>query len=244
MADTIRVRIIGPGRAGQSFARALSAVGVSVDLLERNADVRGAALGVDAVLVCTPDALIASVAQSIEPGPAVILHCSGATGLAALAGHERVGSVHPLMALPDPVTGAERLRSSGWFAVAGDPITRQLVDALGGRHFEVQDEHRARYHATAAVAANHLVALLGQVERLAASVEVPVDAFLDLAAGSFADVRRVGAAAALTGPAARGDQATLDAHRASLPGGEVELYEVLAAAAARLTRPVEHPVED
>ena len=243
MADSTKVRIVGPGRAGQSFADAFASVGVGAELLDRDADVGGAAIDVDAVLLCTPDSSIASVAASIEPGSGAVLHCSGATGLAALGSHARVGSLHPLMALPDAATGSERLRAHGWFAVAGDPIAQQLVEALGGRHFEVRDEDRARYHATAAVAANHLVALLGQVERLAESVDVPVDAFLDLAAGSFDDVRRVGAKVALTGPAARGDRTTLDAHRASLPPDELELYEVLAAAAARLVRPVERPHE-
>lgn len=235
------VRIIGPGRAGRSFADAFAAVGIDVDLVARDGDIADAASGVHAVLLCTPDAAIAPVAAAISPGDAVILHCSGATGLSALDGHPRVGSLHPLMALPDATTGSARLRARGWFAVAGDPIARSLVDALGGRHVDVPDDYRARYHATAAVAANHLVALLGQVERLAASIGVPVEAFLDLAAGSFDDVRRVGAATALTGPAARGDQGTLQAHRASLPAEEVALYEVLAAAAARLAASSESP---
>lgn len=236
MSDRISVRIVGPGRAGQSFADAFAAVGVAVELLPRDAEIALAARGVDAVLLCTPDAAIATAAAAIEPGQAAVLHCSGATPLTALAGHARAGSLHPLMALPDAETGSARLRDRGWFAVAGDPIAGALVDALSGRRFDVPDESRARYHATAAVAANHLVALLAQVERLAASVDVPVEAFLDLASGSFDDVRRIGAAAALTGPAARGDHHTLDAHRASLPADEVELYEVLAAAAAKLAR--------
>ena len=237
------VRIVGPGRAGQSFARAFAVSGVRAEMLARSADVVGAARDVDAVLICTPDAAIAEVAASIEPGDAAVLHCSGATTLESLATHPRHGSLHPLMALPDASTGSTRLVGGGWFAVAGDPIAGRLVAALGGRSFAVADANRARYHATAAVAANHLVALLGQVERLAASIDVSVEAFFDLAAGSFDDVRRVGATTALTGPAARGDQATLEAHRASLPIDEVELYEVLAAAAARLARSAE-PSDD
>ena len=207
--------------------------------MARSASVVDAAAGVDAVLVCTPDAAIGATADAIRPGDAAVLHCSGATTLEPLHAHARRGSLHPLMALPDASTGSTRLVSGGWFAVAGDPIAAELVAGLGGRSFAVDDDNRARYHATAAVAANHLVALLGQVERLAASIGVPLEAFLDLAAGSFDDVGRVGAAAALTGPAARGDHATLAAHRASLPTDEVELYEVLAAAAARLARPAE-----
>jgi len=230
----MKVRIIGPGRAGNSFAHAWRHVGVDVDLLDRATSVASAAVGVDAVLIATPDRAIGEVAAAIAPGEAVVMHCSGATGLDVLAGHARVGSIHPLMALPDEATGTDRLLGGGWFAVAGDEVTVALVDALGGRSFAVDDDNRPLYHATAAVAANHLVALLGQVERLAHIVDVPVEAFLALAQGSMHDVAAQGAKAALTGPAARNDLATLDAHRAALPAGERDLYDTLVAAAQQL----------
>ena len=195
-----------------------------------------AAEGVDAVLIATPDSVIADVAAAIAPGGAVVLHCSGATGLEPLAMHARRGSIHPLMALPSPETGADRLRSGGWFAVAGDDFAESLVSVLGGRSFPVADESRALYHAAAAVSANHLVALLGQVERLAAAAGVPVDAYFDLARGSFDDVVAQGAVASLTGPAARGDEETLAAHRTALPADELALYDALAAAAQQLAQ--------
>jgi predicted short-subunit dehydrogenase-like oxidoreductase (DUF2520 family) len=84
------------------------------------------------------------------------------------------------------------------------------------------------------VAANHLVALAGQVERLAARVGVPTDAYWDLMAGALDNVRRLGAKAALTGPAARGDQATIERHLAALPADERPAYEIMSAEAARL----------
>lgn len=230
------VRIIGPGRAGHSFANALAGAGLRVELMERPAPVRNAAADADVVLVATPDRVIAQIAREIEPGPAVVLHCSGATGLAPLSMHERHGSIHPLMALPNATTGAARLAENGWFAVAGHAMANELVDALGGRSFVVSDENRALYHATAAVSANHLVALLAQVERLAEQVGVPAEAFFDLARGSFDDVVAQGARVALTGPAARGDQATVDAHRAALPGPERALYDALVVAASALGR--------
>ena len=228
-----RVRIIGPGRAGRSFAIALAEVGHDVEVLDRDARPTAAGRNVDAVLIATPDRAIRAVAQTIDAAEAVVMHCSGATGLDALRPHERVASLHPLTALPGPEVGAERLRSA-WFAVAGDPIAARLARDLGGRSFEVPDDLRTRYHATAAIAANHLVALLAQVERLATSCSVPLEAFLDLAEGSLGDVRALGARAALTGPAERGDSETVDAHRRDLPPGELDLYDTLAAAAARL----------
>jgi predicted short-subunit dehydrogenase-like oxidoreductase (DUF2520 family) len=241
---TTAIRVIGPGRAGLSFARALEAAGCAVEVLDRAASVAGAAAGVDAVLIATPDRAIASVAAAITPGDAVVLHCSGATTLTCLEPHPRRGSIHPLMSLPNAEVGAAKLAPGGWFAVAGDPLAEELVDRLGGRRFVVADQHRALYHAAAAVSANHLVVLLAQVERLADQVGVPVEAFFDLARGAFDDVIARGAAAALTGPAARGDEATLDAHRAALPEAERELYDVLAGAARHLARHSSRPRGD
>ena len=51
---------------------------------------------------------------------------------------------------------------------------------------------RAAYHAAACIAANHVVALLGQVERVAASAGLPLDAFLDLTRAAVEDVSRLG----------------------------------------------------
>lgn len=190
------------------------------------------------MLICTPDRTIAQVAEAIDPGPAAVLHCSGATGLAPVRHHERHGSIHPLMALPTSTVGAARLANSGWFAVAGDPVAGELADLLGGRSFVVDDEKRALYHATAAVSANHMVALLGQIERLANLVGVPVQAFFEMAQASLDDVTEHGAAAALTGPAARGDHATISAHRDALPPAELPLYDTLVAAAQQLAQTV------
>lgn len=228
------MRIVGAGRAGQSFAAALTSVGYDIEVVPRGSPVEAAAEGVDGVLIATPDQAIAEVAATIRPGAAVLLHCSGATTLTALAPHEQRGSVHPLMALPSPQVGSERLLDGGWFAVDGHKLAAQLVGDLGGRSFVVSDERRALYHATAAVSANHLVALLGQVERLADLADVPAQAFLDLARGSFDDVEERGAAASLTGPAARGDHATLRAHLSALPEAERDLYETLMHAAQKL----------
>src|SRR4029450_9568157 len=120
-------------------------------------------------------------------------------------------SVHPLMALPTPEVGARRLRG-GWFALAGGPLGRGVVEALGGGAVPVGDADRVLYHAAAVIASNHLVALLGQVERIAAAVGVPFEAYLDLVSATVENVRELGPRAALTGPAARGDESTIRRH--------------------------------
>ena len=232
------VAVIGRGRAGGSFALALDRAGWEVaHLAGREPDPRitGA---VDLVLIAVPDAEVTAVAGALVPGAAVVAHCAGSLGLAVLEPHGRVASVHPLVSLSSPELGADRLRGA-WFAVAGAgpgavELAHAVVADLGGRAVDVPDDRRVTYHAAAAVASNHLVAVLGQVERLAALAGVPAEAYWDLAAGSLDNVTRLGAAAALTGPVARGDWETVRAHVSALPVDERSGYLAVVALAARL----------
>jgi len=230
------LRVIGPGRAGTSLATALERAGWAVDgMLGRADDVVGAAAGVDLLVVATPDGAVAEVAAAVRPVPGtVVAHLAGSLGIDVLGGHERRAAVHPLVPLPDPVTGAARLASGCWFAVAGDPLAAEVVATLGGRAVVVAEERRTAYHAAACIAANHLVALLGQAERVAALAEVPFAAYLDLVRAAVDDVAALGPARALTGPMARGDLATVARHLAALPAGERPAYDVMANQARRL----------
>lgn len=233
----MRVRIIGAGRAGQSLQRALGRAHWPVDgPVARGEDVRDAARDVDLLVIAVPDGAVAEVAAAVHPDPhTVVAHLSGSLGLGPLARHARRAVLHPLVALPDAERGAERLVGA-WFglAVEGDPLVEAVVDELHGRTVRVAEADWARYHAAAAIAANHLVALLGQVERVAATIGVPLDAYLDLARGSLDDVSALGPAAALTGPVRRGDTATVERHLAALPEAERAAYRALAEEAARL----------
>ena len=141
------------------------------------------------------------------------------------------------MPLPSPRWAGSACASGVTFAVAGDPWPASCVGALGGRLVEVDDEHRAAYHAAACIAANHLVALMGQVERVAAAGRARPRRLLPLARAAVDDVAELGPAAALTGPAARGDEATLGRHRAALPEDELPGYQAGVALAPPGPRP-------
>lgn len=237
------IGIVGVGRAGSSFASALEPRGWKVSLLEHSrtdADTLGAlAQSVDVLLLCVPDSQIPQVAAMLESQAlnedVVIAHCSGATTLEALGAARRRGSIHPLVALsgtdPDLLLGA-------WFAVSGDPLLNEIVRSLGGHVVEVDDSKRSLYHAGAVIASNHLVALMAQVDAVANRVGVPLEAFLDLAAGALGSVGRVGVSRALTGPVSRGDLETVQGHlkalEASGMSSEKEAYIALARRAATL----------
>jgi predicted short-subunit dehydrogenase-like oxidoreductase (DUF2520 family) len=252
--------LVGPGRAGTALSLALvergwTAVAVAgrspdAESTRRAADALGTRalpveqVGGDAqlVMVATPDAAISSAARdlapSLRPGTRVV-HLSGARTL-----HEfddllleqsdaEVGSLHPLQSLPSGDVGRERLPGS-WCAVDGPPFVERLAVTLGMRPFRVDPADRGRYHTAACVASNHLVALLGQVERLSHAAGVPFDAFLPLVRASVENAAALGPAAALTGPVARGDVDTVAAHLAALPEHERAAYRALGREAMRL----------
>jgi predicted short-subunit dehydrogenase-like oxidoreductase (DUF2520 family) len=232
------LRVIGAGRAGGALMGALGEAGWRVrTALGRHDDPAPAAVGVDLLVIATPDDAIADTARRVRPeATTVVAHLSGSLGLEVLVPHARRAGLHPLVALPDASVGARRLRGA-WFATAGDPVVDEVVTALEGRAVAVSDEQRVLYHAAACVASNHLVALLGSVQRIAEEAGVPLAAYLDLVRSTVDNVDDLGPAAALTGPVARGDEATVARHRSALARStpdELAAYDVMVALARRL----------
>src|SRR3982750_4796498 len=113
------LRVVGPGRAGSSLARALDAAGWAVlDPVRHGEDLTDAAAGVDMVVIPTPEAAVRETAPSIEPvDETVVAHLAGSLGLEALAPHVRRAAVHPLRSIPTTDTDL----TGAWFAVSGDP---------------------------------------------------------------------------------------------------------------------------
>jgi predicted short-subunit dehydrogenase-like oxidoreductase (DUF2520 family) len=195
------IRIIGSGRVGRAVAARLNERGHQL-----------VATDAELVLLCVPDTAIAEVAQSVPPGP-WIAHTSGATPLTALAPHVKRFGLHPLQTIvlgrgPDQLDGA-------WAAVTGDDeeaVARGtwLACELNLRPFHVREEFRALYHAGAATASNHLVALHRAAARMFELSGAPPEALLPLIQ------RVIDNGFELTGPIARGDWTTVEAHIAAL----------------------------
>ncbi len=228
----MHIAIVGAGRAGTSFALALRRVGHEVTLVHHDELLLVDAA--DLVLLCVPDDAIALVARELPLREGrVVAHAAGSRNLDVLAPHPRVGSLHPLVPLPDAERGAERLIGAT-YSVAGDPVVNALVASLHGRVLRLNDGQRTAYHATASVASNHLVALMGHVRELAQNAGLTLEDFLPLAELALRDARELGPDGALTGPASRGDMATIDAHLAAIPESQRSTYVAMANAAFEL----------
>jgi predicted short-subunit dehydrogenase-like oxidoreductase (DUF2520 family) len=220
------IHLIGTGRAGGAIRARLRERGLRVT------DGRRPDPGADLVILAVPDAVIAEVASAVEIGP-WIAHVSGATRLGALDPHERRFSTHPLQTLTRE-RGADQL-DGAWAAISGESAdaldrARWLAETLGLRPFEVADGDRALYHAAAVIGGNFLVTLHQIATRLLAEVGAPAEAIVPLMR------RTIENGYELTGPIARGDWPTVEAHMAALAERDpdlVPLYRALAEATRR-----------
>lgn len=221
MPEWKRIRVVGRGRVGAAVAARLSERGRLVE-----------AGDVDLWLICVPDGAIAEVADGIPEGPWVA-HVSGATPLAALDPHTRRFSVHPLQTFTR-ARGAEQI-DGAWAAATGETdeardAARSLAELLGLRPFVLADDRRAIYHAGASIASNFLVTIHRAAVRALEAAGAPPDALVPLMR------RTIENGFDLTGPIARGDLKTVDAHLAAirhdLPDLE-PMYRALAEATRR-----------
>jgi predicted short-subunit dehydrogenase-like oxidoreductase (DUF2520 family) len=228
-----RTAIVGAGRLGTALGASLRAAGLDVD----GPLARGERPSAEAtlVLLAVPDGAIAEAAAAVDRGP-LVGHCSGATTLEPLlaAGHHRACSLHPLMTVP---AGAPSSFDGAGAAVAGTDAEAlaamtALAGHLGMRPVTVEDADRAAYHAAASMASNFLVTIESAAERVAATAGVGRDLLVPLVRAAVDNWAALGPAA-LTGPIARGDEATVARHRQALRERTpdlIGLYDALAEA--------------
>lgn len=214
--------LIGEGRMGGSLARAAKRDGLDCIVLGRGFE--PGRLSGEEVLICVPDDSIAEVAGRIgeaDPPARLVGHTSGATALDAISEATPAGglfSIHPLQTVPDSETSLEGAPAaiSGSSPDALD-FARSLASSLGLEPFAVDEEARALYHAAASVSSNFLIALEQTAAELMAEagVDAPRERLAPLIRRTVDNWVERGPAA-LTGPVARGDLATIEKHRDAL----------------------------
>jgi predicted short-subunit dehydrogenase-like oxidoreductase (DUF2520 family) len=236
--DIPALAIIGAGRVGCALHRAARAAGIDSRLAGRG-DASEACAGAEAALLCVPDASIEEACTAIAeaPGLRFVGHTSGATGLDALAAATTRGAaafgLHPLQTItddnPELIGASCAVSGSTPEAVA---LARSLAQRLGMRSFELPEERRAAYHAAASIASNFLVALEESAAQFLerAGVENGRELLAPLVLRSAANWAQRGPEA-LTGPIARGDEATVERHLEAIEAAMpelLELYRILA----------------
>jgi predicted short-subunit dehydrogenase-like oxidoreductase (DUF2520 family) len=210
------------------------------------------ALEADLVLITTPDDSIEAVARRLARlakgrlTGRVVLHTSGTLGSEALAALKplgaAVGSMHPMQSF----ARGRRPRLQGiCFAIEGQPAARRLgarlARQLGGIPVIISGEAKAAYHAAGAFASPQLLAVIEAAVRLLEGSgfrrRQAVAALVPLARQTLDNFERVGPRGAWTGPASRGDIATIRRHEKELrkwPKEYREAYRALTNLQRRL----------
>ncbi len=205
----------------------------------------------DVVWVTTIDSTIADVAGALAPhlrAHQLVLHAAGSLSSQVLseAGiRVPVGSLHPLQAITDPETAVEALSDVAWTVEGASEaveFARELMGRVGVEPVEIDSSKKTLYHASAVTTANLLVALMdaafAMAEEAGMSREQARRLMLPLARSCVENLERQPTADALSGPAARGDQATIERHLEALRLLDDEqlarVYEVLTERAKRL----------
>lgn len=189
----------------------------------------------------------------------IVFHCSGAISSKIVQPLKEQGaliaSVHPIKSFAEPKQAILSFQPT-YCGVEGDEAAlaalQPLFAQIGGISFKINAEQKTLYHAASVFACNYLVALqhislrafaqAGVEEALALKILQPI------VQETVANVFKLGPAAALTGPIARGDAAVVAKQLAALQisqPADAELYrllglEVLGLAYQRQKTPVEY----
>ncbi|MBV8048156.1 MAG: DUF2520 domain-containing protein [Paludibacterium sp.] len=197
-------------------------------------------------LLSVPDDALAGLAQqlaAVSPTPgALAFHASGVLDRAVLQPLADTGvacgSLHPAFSFADPARAVAGFAGT-LCALEGDATAEAALSAfaaaIGGRPFTLKPGGKPAYHASLAIASNFLVTLCGFAQNVAAQAGIEGEAARELLGGlmrqSLDNALALGAAAALTGPIARGDVATVERHLNVLGApAERMLYRALGRA--------------
>jgi len=155
-----------------------------------------------------------------------VLHVSGPLGTDVLAPLSKRGAAtaawHPYQTFPQ--NSASPPLAGVTFGITGDARGKRaafrLTRAVGGAPLTVREEDRMLYHASAVFACAFMAAQLQMSEQLLKKIGVSppraVQTVLAIARQTLSNIECLGASAALTGPAVRGDHQLIRAHLTAL----------------------------
>ena len=210
----------------------------------------------DVWLLSVPDAQVGAAAQGLAEAQgskmagAIVFHNSGFLSAAVLQPLQALGchvaSAHPVLNFASPDTGVRQFAGTPCGLEGDAPALAWLhtaLSAIGGRCFEIASADKPLYHAAAVFSSNFTVVLQGIAQDAWQSAGVPPELMRPLTEtllkSTIDNVLAMGPAQALTGPAARGDTAVVQAQgevvkQWNAPAGE--LYKTLSELAAQLKK--------
>lgn len=184
----------------------------------------------DILMFTVPDDRIKQVWEEAKPfvSGKIIVHCSGLhsskifsdVGTADCSAY----SIHPLCAISSK-ENSYHLLADTLFTIEGDTThistIQQMFKEMGNRTCVISAENKAKYHAAASLASNHMTAVFYMAEKLFmecgfSEKEARAELY-GLAKGNLENIHMQGCIESLTGPIERGDVATVEKHLECLP---------------------------
>jgi predicted short-subunit dehydrogenase-like oxidoreductase (DUF2520 family) len=241
---------IGPvvTRSAAHSRAAVRAIGAGKPFATLTSEVMDA----DVILLATPDDVLAEVARQLAKLAGstcrgkVVLHGSGALDHKVLQPLARcgaaTGSIHPMQTFTQ---NSQPNLKGVIFAVEGHPRARRTAGAmargLGGIPVPVSSSSKPAYHAAGTLVAGHALALSEAATQLLVKLGFTrpraVQTLLPLMRQMLDNFEKHGPRAAWTGPASRGDYATIAMHHEALrryPREFGESYATLVRLSARV----------
>ncbi len=241
-----RVLLVGSGNLAYHLCTALHAAG-EVKLVQVRARdpkrLSGFAKGVpraglndplpkvDLCLMAVSDQAIEKVAPALENSGALLAHCSGAQPLQALSGTARAGVFYPLQTFTkERPVGFKKIPV---FVEAGNPedleLLRNVAGNLGATPVEADSGQRLRMHLAAVFINNFTNHMVYLGEKLGMETGLDPGLLRPLLRETIGKLEDLSPYESQTGPARRGDLATVEKHLALLGNGSgAALYQLIS----------------
>ncbi|MDE6542258.1 MAG: DUF2520 domain-containing protein [Muribaculaceae bacterium] len=239
-----RVSILGAGNVASRLAPALAEAGAHIvqvwgptaSRAESLAESVGAAavtspaeLSADSdfYILAVRDTAVASTAAAMPRTGGIVVHTSGSVPMEALApASSRTGVLYPLQTF---TTGRRTdLSHVPFFTEGSDADTLAAIDALAGMLTDsvhhADSSTRPLLHVAGVLGCNFPNFLLGCAADVLARGGYSLDVLRPLLEETVAKAFEAGPDAAQTGPAARGDVATIERHCGMLPPEQARIY--------------------
>jgi hypothetical protein len=217
MGQVPKTHLIGDGRLARHLSHYFTELGIPFSAWSRRAEASGLCLPLqtapgDRVLLAIRDEAIEPfIGARPELSSTTRVHFSGS--LVTKLAH----GAHPLFSFADTLYDRETYARIPFIRDRGSPALTELIPGIPNRSFEIEPGDRARYHALCVLAGNFTTLLWRKLFfELEWAMELPREQALPYLESTVRGLS--GPGSPLSGPLARGDQATLEENLAALDG--------------------------
>lgn len=245
MSSIKRIAIIGSGKAGNYFLEHLRLKAYDVSGYARSnkagfknlRELSGQVADYDLVLLCVPDEAIGEVSRDIPVVQGILAHVSGVTEWSAIDKKHPVPAVfYPPMSLtPEAPPSIEAIP----FCIespraSAEQALQELARNIGASAHLINARERAYLHLGAVLSQNFSNYLYGKTYEILKANNIDFRLLLPLLEQSLERLKFSAPAEMQTGPAVRGDKASMEKHLEMIEEEELrQVYRLISKNIAR-----------